>query len=384
MKKEEDILLCDLDAFFAAVEQVDHPEYRGKPVIVGGNPAGRGVVSTCSYEARVFGVHSAMPMKKALQLCPEAIVIKGNMKRYAEASRQVKSIFERFTPDVEVVSIDEAYLAIEKGSGLNTGQAIRKLVRNELGLSISVGVSVNKLLAKVACELAKPDDIKAMWPSDVPLCFWPLPIKTIPGIGPATENKLSQQGIKTVGDLAKYPPKRLYRLLGSNVRGVLEFANGIDRRPLIKERDVKSVSEEKTFPEDVFDDKLFMPAILNELSAGVGYCLRVRGLAARTVTLKLRYSNYRTITRSKTLNEATDSDSTIYQAAVKLFNDHKSSPPWRLIGVKVSSLDKNYQQVLFSNKDDKEKKVINAKDSLQGKYGKPMVVNAIQLSLKKE
>jgi len=383
MKKDQDIILCDLDAFFAAVEQVDHPEYQGKPVIVGGNPDGRGVVSTCSYEARYFGIHSAMPMKKALQLCPNAIVIKGNMGRYVEISKKVVSIFEQFTPDVEIVSIDEAYLAIKKGYGLDTGKAIRKLVQQDLGLSISVGVSGNKLLAKVACELAKPDNIMALWPQDVPGKFWPLPVKTIPGIGPATADKLSRLGIKKVEDLAKYPLKALYRLLGSNAKSLHEYANGIDHRVIEKGHEVKSISEERTFTEDIYDNKHAIPAVLNELSAGVGYCLRAKGLMARTVTLKLRYSNFMTITRSLTLNEATDNDLTIYDIASKLFNKHKGFPPWRLVGVKVSSLDKSYQQALFPRyEEEKQRKILVAKDVLREKYGAPMVISATQLSLR--
>ena len=167
MKKIKDILLCDLDAFFASVEQLDNPGLRGKPVLVGGNPEGRGVVAACSYEARSFGIRSAMPMKKALALCPEAVVVRGRMSRYKELSKQVRQIFGRFTPDVEFVSIDEAYLAVQKGLGCDTGEAIHATVREELCLPISVGVSVNKLLAKIACELAKPNKVGTLWPGEI-------------------------------------------------------------------------------------------------------------------------------------------------------------------------------------------------------------------------
>ncbi|MEW5934189.1 MAG: DNA polymerase IV, partial [Bacillota bacterium] len=171
---KRDILLCDLDAFFASVEQRDHPELRGKPVIVGGDASRRGVVAACSYEARAYGVRSAMPMRQALELCPRAVVLPVRMSRYREASDQVFSIFDRFTPDVEAVSIDEAYLAVSAGQGVETAEQIRDLVRRELELPLSVGVSCNKLLAKVACRLAKPDGLRALWPDQVAGVLWPL------------------------------------------------------------------------------------------------------------------------------------------------------------------------------------------------------------------
>lgn len=227
---KQDILLCDLDAFFASVEQLDHPELQGKPVIVGGNPKARGVVSTCSYEAREYGVRSAMPMKKALELCPEAVLRAVNMRRYKEVSKQVMTIFERFTPDIEPVSIDEAYLGVKKGTGLKTAQQIRAAVKKELKLPISVGISVNKLLAKIASDLAKPDNIKAIWPEDVPDTIWPLPVKIIPGIGSSTEKKCNLYGIKTVGDLAKFPDKALISSFGKNGVVFKNYANGYDNR----------------------------------------------------------------------------------------------------------------------------------------------------------
>ena len=205
---KHDILLCDLDAFFASVEQRDNPAFKGRPVIVGGDPDSRGVVSTCSYEARRYGVKSAMPMKKALELCPEAIILSVNMPRYKEISDQVMEIFERFTPDIEQVSIDEAYLAVKRGAGLETAKKIRSAVRQELGLPLSIGVSANKLLAKVACQLAKPDNIKALWPEEVERVLWPLPVRVLPGVGPVTEQKLNMFGIKTVGDIASFPLNR--------------------------------------------------------------------------------------------------------------------------------------------------------------------------------
>jgi DNA polymerase IV len=381
MKKELDILLCDLDAFFASVEQLDHPELRGKPVIVGGDPAGRGVASTCSYEARKFGVRSAMPMKKALELCPQAIVVRGNMARYGEVAGQVREIFGRYTPDLEVVSIDEAYLAVKQGLGLTVAEDIHRTVREEIGLPISVGVSSNKLLAKVACELAKPDAVKALWVKDVPELLWPLPVRAIPGIGPKAAEKLKSLGIKTVKDLAHCPSATLRRIFGNNSDHIHRFAHGLDDRELETAHDLKSISEETTFPEDIYDRQDYLPAVIRELAAGVGYRLRSSGLKARTVTLKLRYSDFKTITRSKTLPDPQNNDRVIYELALDLFNRHSGRAPWRLVGVKASGFDEEEQLSLLvaTEEDKKEKQLLAVKDSLQQKYGSAVVVSGKQL-----
>jgi len=381
MKKDLDILLCDLDAFFASVEQLDHPELRGKPVIVGGDPAGRGVASTCSYEARKFGVRSAMPMKKALELCPQAIVVRGNMARYAKVSGQVRAIFERFTPDIEVVSIDEAYLVLKKGQGLKTAAAVHRAVKEEASLPISVGVSSNKLLAKVACELAKPDNVKALWLEDVPQLFWPLPVRAVPGIGPKAAEKLQTLGVKTVKDLAHCPQATLRRVFGRNSDVIYGYAHGIDDRILEKEHDLKSISEETTFPEDIYDRQDYLPAVIRELSSGVSFRLRTAGIRARTITLKLRFSDFSTITRSKTLPDATDSERVIDEVSLALFNRHCGKAPWRLVGVKASGFDAEEQLSLLtpSAEEEKEKQLLAVKDSLQRKYGSAVVVSGKQL-----
>lgn len=386
MKRELDILLCDLDAFFASVEQLDHPELRGKPVIVGGDPAGRGVASTCSYEARKYGVRSAMPMKKAIELCPNAIVVSGNMARYSEVSRQVREIFERFTPDLEVVSIDEAYLAVKKGRGLTVAEEIHQKVREEVGLPISVGVASNKLLAKVACELAKPNAVKALWPDDVTALFWPLPVRAIPGIGPKAAERLNNLGIKTVKDLAHCPPATLRRIFGNNSDSIRGFAFGLDDRELETVHDLKSISEETTFPEDIYDRQDYMPAVIRELAAGVGYRLRSAGLKARTITLKLRYSDFKTITRSRSLPDATDSEKEIDKVVLDLFKKHCGSAPWRLVGVKVSGFDDGVQLSLISPdpEDEKERQLLKIKDSLQRKFGAAVVISGKQLKSKKK
>jgi DNA polymerase IV len=329
MKRENDILLCDLDAFYASVEQADRPELKGMPVIVGGAKGSRGVATTCSYEARKYGVRSAMPIRRAVELCPDGVFLPVNMKRYQEVSRQVGEIFEHFTPDIETVSIDEAYLAVKKGHGFATGEMIRTAVKKELGLCISIGVSENKLLAKIACELAKPDHIKALWPEEVPQVLWPLPVRVIPGVGPVTEKKLNSYGIKKVKDLADFSEKGLIRILGQYGATLKQYALGIDEREIETNQEVKSISEETTFSEDIFDRHVML-ATLQEQSAGVGYRLRSRNLFAQTISIKLRFADFKTITRDITLAAATDRDSEIYGAAKDLFSGHCGKPPWRL------------------------------------------------------
>lgn len=386
MNAKRDILLCDLDAFFASVEQLDRPELKGLPVIVGGNPQGRGVVSTCSYEARAFGVRSAMPMKKALALCPQAVVLSGRMNRYKEAAAAVCAIYEQFTPDIEVVSIDEAYLAVPAGRGFEIGQQIHGLVRERLGLPISVGVSTNKLLAKISCELAKPDRVAALWPEEVKTLLWPLPARVLPGIGPATEQKLQGLGIKTVRDLALCPAAALSGILGSSgAEAVRAYAHGLDQRKLVLAHEVKSISEETTFSEDIYDNDLVL-AVLLELSAGVAYRLRTAGFLSRTITLKLRFSNFRTITRGKTLPESVDTDRAIYHCVCELFDRHRGRPPWRLIGVQASNLEAEEQVSLLQPQESllKEEKLTAARDRLHRKYGTDVVIQARRLKQKKQ
>lgn len=383
MKSERDILLCDLDAFFAAVEQRDQPELRGKPVIIGGSPEGRGVASTCSYEARAYGVRSAMPMKKALQLCPQAVVLRGRMHRYKEVSLQVLQIFEQFTPEIEPVSIDEAYLAIKKGLGLSTASDIHRVVREKLDLPISVGVSANKLLAKIACEQAKPNNVGTLWPEEVPAVLWPMPIRVLPGIGPIAEKNLHSLGIRTVKDLAVYPADSLVRYFGKNAETMHQYARGIDNRDLEPEHEVKSISEETTFPEDIHDRETVY-ATLMELSSGVGYRLRRAGLSGRTITIKLRFSDFRTISRGKTLPETAAEDSVIYRIAKELFDKHCGKPPWRLLGVQASGFEDGSQLSLLQPTlaEEKARELTEVRDKLRQKYGSEVIIQAKRLQNK--
>lgn len=370
-----DILLCDLDAFFASVEQRDHPEYLGKPVIVGGQPGERGVVSTCSYEARVFGVRSAMPMISAVRLCPQAVFLPVSMARYREVSGHVLAIYERFTPNLEPASIDEVYLAVPEGRGRETAEAIHLTVREELSLPVTVGVSVNKLLAKMTCELAKPNGVKEVRPGDVPRMIWPLPVKALPGVGPQTEDRLNQLGLRTIGQLARYPEALLARKFGKFGTMLHQHANGIGSQTLENSREPVSISEETTFSEDIYDQDEALTVLL-DLSEQVGYRLRRHDLHARTITVKIRFSDFRTITRGKTLPDAVDGDSGIYEAARDLFLANHGSPPWRLLGVHASNFAKVEQLSLLAEARERDSQVSRTIDELRQKYGRKVLRRA--------
>ncbi|HZK18416.1 MAG TPA: DNA polymerase IV [Clostridia bacterium] len=363
-----DLLLCDLDAFYASVEQLDNPKIKGRPVIVGGNPDQRGVVATCSYEARQFGVHSAMPMKKAISLCPMAVILPTNMVRYKEMSEKVLNVYKKHTSVIEQVSIDEAYLAVKSGTGIHIAHRIRLNVREDLDLPLSIGVSVNKLLAKIACSLAKPNNVRAIWPEDVENILWPLPVRVIPGVGGVTGRKLNMLGISTVGDLAAFPFDVLQNVLGNNAFKIKEYALGRDDRVLELDRERKSLSQETTFPRDVHDPAIIINT-LYELAVELGYSLRLKGIKARTITLKLRFPNLTIKTRSVTLPRPTDSDEKIYDTAAGLFSNLRHKPPWRLVGIGLSKLEKCGQQSLFPEDPDREK-ITMLMDSLRRKYGK--------------
>ncbi len=377
---KQDILLCDLDAFYASVEQLDNPSLRDKPLIIGGSPQGRGVVSTCSYEARKYGVRSAMPMKKAVELCPAAVILPPNMSRYKEVSEEVLKVFYKFTPDILRVSIDEAYLGLQSGNGYETAKKIRAVVRKDLGLPISIGVSVNMLLAKIASELAKPDNLKTIWPEEVPNVLWPLPVEKLPGIGPSTKEKLNKHGIKTVKELANFPEEKLTGLLGSNAHLLKNYAHGHDDRKMVVSQEAKSISKERTFAEDIFG-RDYVISTLSELSEEVGYRLRAEGMQARTVSIKVRFADFTTITRDKTLAESTNLDNEIFKSVKELFRRHGGKPPWRLVGVKLSGLE-GWKQMSFFTPDspqEKERKITRVKDELRGKYGKGVLYSASKL-----
>lgn len=348
--KKHTVLLCDLDAFFAAVEILDQPALAGRPVVVGGRPGSRGVVATCNYEARRYGIRSAMPLAEARRRCPHAVFLPTRHHRYRELSRQVLSIYRRYTPVIEPVSIDEAYLDLGHRPGLPVARAIKQAVKRETGLIVSIGVGGNKFLAKLACELAKPDGLREISDDQAPQVLPPLPVRMLPGVGPKTGERLSQLGVKLIGDLWQYPIQWFIDHFGKRGYDLYYLARGIDHRPVSPISEVKSISDETTFPVDRKATDV-LPS-LRSAAQEVGSRLRKAGRRAQTVTIKVRFADFVTITRSRTLSFPFDSDEIIYREARNLFQQHvlASSPAAfghgkgpgprliRLLGVQVSNL----------------------------------------------
>jgi DNA polymerase-4 len=342
MAESTNILHCDLDAFFASVEQLDNPSLRGKPVIVGGSRHSRGVVSTCSYEARKFGIRSAMPAAQAYRLCPQAVFLPVNMPRYQEASRQVFSILSRYSPIMEIISIDEAFLDISGclslyGSPEKIGRLIKEQVYSELGLIISVGISYNKFLAKLASDMDKPDGFRIITERQAVELLRPLPVSRIWGVGQKTKESLNKLGIKTIGDIQDLPTGWLEDKIGSAGRLFWELAHGIDQRTVEPEHDRKSLGREETFPEDI-NDATYLKKLIAQFSAELCRKLRQEELQAASITIKLRYSDFKTITRSKTITPC-NSDIIVTEIASELF-DHSfnSKQPLRLFGLSLGHL----------------------------------------------
>lgn len=339
------ILHIDMDAFFAAVEQREHPEWRGKPVIVGSGPYERGVVSTASYEARRFGVHSAMPSREAYRLCPHGIFTPGNHQLYSEVSAQIFDIFYRYTPFVEGLSCDEAFLDVYGsyklfGSAYEIGEKIRKAIRDELHLTASVGVATNKFLAKLASDMNKPDGITVVptHPREIQRFLAPLPVRSIFGVGGMLSKELVRIGISTIGDLQIVPLQTLISFLGeSTAHHLRSLAFGLDEREVVNERVEKSISREYTFGNNEIDVEVIRRVLL-ELSSDVGQQLRAANKYATTVKLKLRWSDFKTITRQRTLPLPICDDFSIRDTALDLFLQQDLSAPVRLIGIGVAGL----------------------------------------------
>lgn len=367
------ILHIDLDAFFANCERLADPSLAGKPLIIG-HRGPRGVVSTCSYEARTFGVRSAMPSVAAERLCPQAIWIAPRISYYAPISAQIRNIFHRYTPHVEPVSIDEAYLDMAGTEGLfgpaaTAGRCIQAAILAETGLTASVGVAPNKFLAKIASDMKKPNGFVVVAPEEIDAFLAPLPVRDIGGVGPATERTLAKFGIRTVGQLRAYPLDWLVRELGRSTGSFLyERAQGIDRRS-VAVGDTKSVSNETTFMEDIREPHVLL-AFLQQLSEEVSWRLRKDGLRGRTVTLKLRYADFRTLSRSLTLGHQTDITQEIFETACLLLARVEPGPV-RLVGVGLSGFETMPEQPdLFNEpKRQKQQKIDAVLDRIQQKYG---------------
>lgn len=365
-----------MDAFFAAIEQRDEPKHRGRPVLVGG--AGpRGVVAAASYEARTFGCHSAQPMAVARRLCPQAVVLPPRRARYNEVSQQVFAILDAFTPLVEPLSIDEAFLDVTGSARIHgtprvTAVRIRRRIRDELGLTASVGVAPNKFLAKLASDLDKPDGLTVIKPDSIQEAITKLPITKMWGVGPATEQKLLSLGIRTFGDLQPWPGSVLEAHFGSLGRRLHHLCRGEDDRPVITDQTIKSVSQEQTFDEDRADPDE-VRNVLRGQAEKVAMRLRKGDLRGRSITVKIRFGDFQTITRSTTLHEATDRTDLICGEARDLFNAWAATgfQPVRLIGVGISQFTDEAEQFnLFTQQtDDRSCRLDVVTDTIKQKFG---------------
>jgi DNA polymerase-4 len=372
------ILHVDMDAFYASVEERDRPQLAGQPVIVGGTPQGRGVVAAANYVVRKFGVHSAMPTARALQLCPEAIVLPPRMDYYAEVSRQIRQIFDRYTPLVEPLSLDEAFLDVrgsEKlfGPAPGIGRRIKQDIKRELRLVASVGVAPNKFLAKIASDLQKPDGFLIVEPGRVQEFLDPLPIGRLWGVGRAAEGVLERLGVRTIGQLRAEPVELVRQHFGKAGDHLWELAHGVDERPVVPDREAKSISHETTFATDI-EDLEVLRAWLLELTEQVARRLRRHQLRGRTVQLKLRFADFCTITRSRTLAQATNVTMELWRAADELLIQRlpRRQLEVRLLGMGVSGFDGSGQQqrMLFDEEGHQKQTQLDAvTDQIREQYG---------------
>lgn len=385
------ILHLDLDAFFCAVEEIQNPSLRGKPFAVGGKPNERGVVASCSYAARKLGVRSAMPMSRAVRLCPGLIIVPGRHRLYGEVSKKVMDILHSQSGLVEQISIDEAFLDISdlRDDPERFARGLQARIRDELHLPCSIGVASNKLVAKIATEVGKTAALKRIKERDVAeppnavtvvpygeeaAFLAPLPVEMLWGVGPKTAQRLSALGIHTIGELAQRHESELVRLFGENGRDLSRHAQGIDNRPLVTERETKSVSQETTFAVDVVSERR-LEKTLREQAAEVARQLRREHLAGRTVKLKIRWPDFTTLTRQTTLPTPTDLEDEITANALRLMQQvRKPNQPVRLIGVGVSGLGPPVRQLGLWEKDtEKLRRLQAAVDTLQEKYGREVI-----------
>jgi DNA polymerase-4 len=375
------ILHVDLDAFFAAVEQRDHPELRGKPVIVGGGgPNQRGVVSTASYEARAFGVHSAMPLRTAGRLCPHGIFLPVDGAKYVAVSKEVMAVLRRFTPLVEPISIDEAFLDVTGsrrmfGDGEAIGRRIKHEVRSTTGLTISVGVATTKLVAKIASDLRKPDGLVVVPPGDEASFLAPLPITRLWGVGEKSATALREYGVRTIGDLAALPDDLLVRRFGKYGAALGQRARGLDDDPVGGRDAAKSIGHEHTFDVDTSDPEVIERTLLG-MSEGVAERLRDGGVKATTITVKIRDTTFRTITRQRTLPDPTDLTEPIFRTVLALARAEVRGVRIRLLGVTASGLGERDQLALFEADDPKRRRAVEAADAVRHRFGERAITRA--------
>ena len=384
------ILHVDLDAFYAAVEQRDHPELRGKPVLVGGS-ARRGVVASCSYESRAFGIRSAMPMAEALRRCPKAIVVSHRMDRYAEASAGFFRILGDYSPEVEGLSLDEAFLDVTAserllGDGPTIARAIKQRVRDELSLVASVGVAPIKLAAKIASDIDKPDGLRVVPPEGLLAFLHPLPVTRLWGVGDTTRDVLASMGLSTIGDVARYPERALIARLGATTgQHLAALARGEDHREVIPETDPVSIGHQETFDDDL-DDKGELAVILLDQADRVAHRLRAASLRARAVVLIVKYDDFRQITRRTTLDAPTSDGGVLARTAIELLAkvaiEPRKGARVRLCGIAATSLEaKDAPRQLGFDEDARAKgeRLGETMDRLAAKFGKGAIRRAVHV-----
>jgi len=370
------IFHIDLDAFFVSVEQTFNPKLKGKPVIVGGDPDSRGVVSSASYEARRFGIHAGMPLSQAQRLCPQAVLIRADFPRYRKASNRFMAILADFSPDLEPLGLDEAYLDVTGCEGLygspsNMASAIKQRINGELRLTASVGIATCKVVAKIASALCKPDGRLEIAPGEERAFLDPLPIGKLPGVGEKMEYSLKEMGITTIGELASLPSDAVKKRFGAVGEMLHSHARGIDDREVEPPGEAKSISQELTFARDTVD-RDSLEVTLHNMCQGVCQQLRGRNRIARCVAIKLRYADFETITRQMTLGEASDITGVIFAAVRQLLGKALAGEerPIRLIGVRVSALVGRGKQVrMFDSEVHKPERLDRAVDKIRSKYG---------------
>jgi DNA polymerase-4 len=382
-----------MDAFYASVEQRDDPSLLGKPVVVGGSAEGRGVVAASSYEARKFGIHSAMSAYRAKQLCPHAIFIRPRIDHYAAVSQQIRDIFEEFTPLIEPLSLDEAFLDVTAserllGTASKIGQEIKSLIRDRLNLTASVGVAPNKFLAKIASDLKKPDGFVVVTQDQIQNFLDPLPVGRIWGVGKVTEQVFKRFAISTIGQLRQLSLASLNDLFGTSGNHYWQLSHGIDDRPVVPDREAKSISNETTFTEDITeleDLKAWLVTLVEQVSRR----LRMHDRLGRTVELKIRFSDFKSLTRSLTLNSSTNITSELLAAGLELLCNRlpKNHLPIRLIGFGVSHLDQPemMQLQLFDETEREQQRSLDkVADEIAKKFGKHALHRATGIKKSKE
>jgi DNA polymerase-4 len=376
MTSTRSILHVDMDAFFASIEQLDNPSLRGKPVLVGYDGP-RGVVAAASYEARKFDCHSAQPMSIAKRRCPHAIIVPVHFNRYRELSNRIFAIFDEFSPLVEPLSVDEAFLDLSGthkllGAAEDVARRLKQRIKSDVELTASIGVAPNKFLAKLASDLNKPDGLAIVHPQDVDPLLLSLPVNKLWGVGPVTAERLRNFGIHQVGDLRKHSAEALERWLGRDANHFLQLAHGIDDRPVVPDREAKSIGQEQTFGIDVADPAEVRRVLFEQVEQ-VGRRLRKHGLCARSLSLKIRYGEFETITRSTTLDHPTDVTGDLWAGAGALFDKWCAAGfrPVRLIGASASNLSRGPgQRPLFADPQDERRKKVDAlADQITAKFG---------------